>query len=308
MPKEILLFAYEGVQPIDLAGPMQAFNTADEESGGRAYRVKVASTRRCALSLAGGLPVLVSGLPKKSPDTLLLPGGPGVHEARRKPSHLAAVQRMARDARRVGSICTGAFLLASAGLLDGRRAATHWRSCARLAAEFPNIHVENDPIWVCDGRVWSSAGVTAGIDLALALIEEDFGVALALRVARRLVVPIRRHGGQSQHSDTLALQGAAQFGPLIEWITENLKQSLTVDNLADRVGMTPRTFHRHFLERTGATPAEAVERLRLDRARMLLETAYLPLGHVAEQAGFGSAERLRRAFKRRFGVLPREYR
>jgi transcriptional regulator GlxA family with amidase domain len=307
MLRDVLLFIYPGVQPIDLAGPMQAFITADEEMGGGAYRVRTASTQRSAIQLAGGLPVLASSLPRKSPDTLLLPGGPGVHAARKDVACLAAVRRLARGSRRVGSICTGAFLLASSGLLEGREAATHWRACTQLALEFPGVRVRADPIWVRDGSVWTSAGVTAGIDLALALIEEDLGAALALRVARRLVVPMRRSGGQSQHSDTLALQDAAQFGPLLEWIVGNLGRTLTIEVLAERAGMAPRSFHRHFLARTGVTPAEAVERLRLDRARTLLEVVRLPLSAVAEQAGFGSVERFRRAFKRGFGVSPRDY-
>ncbi len=165
-----------------------------------------------------------------------------------------------------------------------------------------------DPIWVRDGEVWTSAGVTAGIDLALALIESDFGSVLALRVARRLVVPMRRSGGQAQHSDTLKLQGNDCFGPLLHWAAENLSSLLTVDELAERAGMAPRSFHRRFVARTGVTPARAIERLRLDHARNLLETAHLPLARVAIQAGFGSEERLRRAFLRHFGVLPRDYR
>jgi transcriptional regulator GlxA family with amidase domain len=238
---------------------------------------------------------------------MLIPGGPGVHLARKDPGLLAAVQRLSLQAERTCSVCTGAFLLASAGLLAGRKAVTHWRACAQLAAEFPDIEVQDDPIWVCDDTIWTSAGVTAGIDLALALIEKDLGVAIALRVARRLVIPIRRAGGQSQHSETLALQSDTQFGPLLEWITANLSLPLTTEQLADQAGMAPRSFHRHFLASTGHTPADMVERLRLDHARLLLEVAHLPLDVVAARSGFGSAERLRRAFRRRFNVPPRDY-
>jgi transcriptional regulator GlxA family with amidase domain len=307
VPKSVLIIVYPQSQPIDIAGPMQAFATADEEVGGDSYCVRVAALRRGVIPLAGGLPVLASGLPRKSPDTLLVPGGPGVHLARGNASYLTAIRRLARGARRVCSVCTGAFLLASSGLLDGRGAATHWRACDQLAAEFPRVRVRPDPIWVRDGTVWTSAGVTAGIDLALALIEEDLGAALAVRVARRLIVPMRRSGGQSQHSDLLALQSASQFGPLLDWMASNLSHALTTEVLAERAGMSLRSFHRHFLARTGATPAEAVERLRLDRARALLEVMRLPLTAVSEQSGFGSPERLRRAFRRRFGVSPREY-
>lgn len=307
MSKTILFLVYPEIQPIDIAGPMQAFITADEEAGGGAYRVRVASLRRGAVALAGAAAILAEPLPRRAPDTLVVPGGPGVHTARANAAYVAATRRLARDARRVCSVCTGAFLLASSGLLDGREVATHWRACDQLAAEFPRLSVRSDPIWVRDGAIWTSAGVTAGIDLALALIEADLGAALALRVARRLVVPMRRSGGQSQHSELLTLQGASQFGPLLEWMAANLSRALTTEMLAERAGMTPRSFHRHFLAQTGTTPAEAVERLRLERARSLLDVMRLPLTAVSQQAGFGSVERLRRAFKRRFGVSPRDY-
>ena len=307
MRRKILILVYPQAQPIDIAGPLQAFATADDEVGGGAYEVRVTAFDRGSVTLAGGLTISASALPQRSPDTLMVVGGPGVHAARANASLLRAVRRLATDARRVCSVCTGAFLLASSGLLDGREAATHWRACGQLAVEFPRVRVRADPIWVRDGRVWTSAGVTAGIDLALALIEDDLGAAVAIRVARRLVVPMRRAGGQSQHSDLLALQSASQFGPLLEWMAKNLSRALTTEVLADQAGMAPRSFHRHFLARTGVTPAAAVERLRLDRARTLLEMKRLSLAEVSAQSGFGSADRLRRAFRRRFGVPPRNY-
>ena len=307
MKRTILFLIYDGVQPIDLAGPMQAFATADEETGGASYEIVVSSIYPGLVQFAGGLQVMGLPLPSGPIHTVLIPGGPGVHMVRKDPNLLAAVQRLSSRAERTCSVCTGAFLLASAGLLEGRKAVTHWRSCAQLAAEFPTIQVQNDPIWVCDRTLWTSAGVTAGIDLALALIENDLGIAVALRVARRLVVPIRRAGGQSQHSETLALQSDNQFGPLLEWIAANLSLPLTTERLADQAGMAPRSFHRHFVAGTGRTPADMVERLRLDHARMLLEVAHLPFEVVAERSGFGSAERLRRAFKRRFNVPTRDY-
>jgi transcriptional regulator GlxA family with amidase domain len=307
MKRTVLLLIYEGVQPIDVAGPMQAFATADEETGGTSYRIVAASLYPGLVGFAGGLQVMGARLPRGPIHTVLIPGGPGVHAVRRDPALLAAVRRLSSRAERTCSVCTGAFLLASAGLLEGRPAVTHWRACAQLAAEFPAIQVQDDPIWVRDGTIWTSAGVTAGIDLALALIEMDLGTAIALRVARRLVIPIRRAGGQSQHSETLALQSDNQFGPLLEWIGANLSQPLTTDQLADRAGMAPRSFHRHFLASTGHTPATMVERLRLDHARLLLEVAHLPLDVVASRSGFGSAERLRRAFKRRFNIPTRDY-
>ncbi len=307
MKRTILFLIYEGVQPIDVAGPLQAFATADEEAGGTSYRIVVSSIYPGLVPFAGGLQVMSVPLPRGPIHTLLIPGGPGVHMVRKDPNLLAAVQLLSVRAERTCSVCTGAFLLASAGLLEGRKAVTHWRACAQLATEFPGIEVQDDPIWVCDKTVWTSAGVTAGIDLALALIQNDLGVAIALRVARRLVIPIRRAGGQSQHSETLALQSDHQFGPLLEWIAANLSLPLTTERLADRAGMAPRSFHRHFLASTGHTPADMVERLRLDRARLLLEVAHLPLDVVAARSGFGTAERLRRAFKRRFNITTRDY-
>jgi transcriptional regulator GlxA family with amidase domain len=298
-PKTIAILVYEGAQPIDIAGPLQAFATANEEAGGEAYRVKVAAVGRSTLDLTGGLRVLVAPPPNRA-DTLVVPGGPGVQ--------VAAVRKLARHARRVCSVCTGAFLLAEAGLLDNRQAVTHWRACARLAAEYPNIQVLNDPIWVRDDHIWTSAGVTAGIDLTLALIEEDLGAALALRVARRLVVYMRRPGGQAQHSAPLALQAADSFGPLMEWMLANLHKPIKVEQLAERSGMAPRSFHRHFLARTQLTPAKAIERLRLDQARTLIETTNLRLITIAARVGFGSEERLRRSFQRSLGVAPNEYR
>jgi transcriptional regulator GlxA family with amidase domain len=207
---------------------------------------------------------------------------------------------------RVG--CTGAFLLAEAGLLNNRKAVTHWRSCAQLATEYPNVRVLNDPIWVRDGQIWTSAGVTAGIDLTLALIEDDLGSPIALQVARRLVVYMRRPGGQAQHSAPLTLQSADAFGPLLEWTLANLDKPLKVDDLADRSGMAPRSFHRHFLARTRLTPAKAIEQLRLDQARALIETTALSLAAVAARVGFGSEGRMRRSFQRALDIAPSEYR
>jgi transcriptional regulator GlxA family with amidase domain len=306
-PRDVVILAYPGAQPIDIAGPLQAFATANEEAGRDTYRVRVAAVGGAALTLAGGLRVLAEK-PPRSVDTLIVPGGPGVHAARKDPRRLAAVRALTRRARRTCSVCTGAFLLAQAGLLTHRKAVTHWRSCARLASEFPDIRVMTDPIWVRDDHIWTSAGVTAGIDLTLALIEADLGPAVALQVARRLVVYMRRPGGQAQHSAPLALQAADAFGPLLDWMLANLEKPLGVEQLAERAGMTPRSFHRHFVARTRLTPAKAVERLRLDQARTMIETTRLSLLAIARRVGFGSEERLRRAFQRALGVAPNEYR
>lgn len=308
MLRDVLLLLYPGAQPIDVSGPLQALTTANEECGDQAYRIRFAALTPGPVLLHGGLPVIASSLPRRMPDTLLVPGGPGVHDARGAPGLLPALRRLAEGARRTCSICTGAFLLAEAGLLDGRRAATHWRSCARLAAEFPAVEVTPDPIWVRDGSVWTSAGVTAGIDLALALIDEDLGPRVAAEVARRLVVYMRRPGGQAQYSAPLSLQVDKTFAPLIAWAAENLHLPLSTEMLAERTTMAPRSFHRHFLATTGATPAKAIEQLRLDRARALMETPHTSVAEIARRTGFGSEERMRRAFVRSFGVGPSEWR
>lgn len=308
MPRDILILAYPGLQPIDLAGPYQAFTSADEEAGGGQYRLRVAAEAAGPVPMQGGLPILATAIPRRAVDTLLIPGGPGVHAARTSPKLLAAVRRHAATARRVTSVCTGAFLLAEAGLLEGRAATTHWRSCEMLAREFPGVRLEPDRIWVRDGATWTSAGVTAGIDLALAMIEEDLGAPLAAKVARRLVVYMRRSGGQSQFSAPLEMQATDSFSGLMDWAERNLHRPLTAEALAERAGMAPRSFHRHFFAATGSTPAKAMERLRIERACALMETTRLSNGAVARQVGFGSEERMRHAFTRSFGVGPSDWR
>ncbi len=308
MARDILFLAYPGVQPLDLAGPYQAFTSANEEAGSEQYRPCVAAEAPGAIPLQGGLPVVATAIPDGPVDTLLLPGGPGMREGRRSPGLLGAIRHHAASARRVSSVCTGAFLLAEAGLLEGRSATTHWRACEQLAREFPAVRVEPDRIWVRDGAIWTSAGVTAGIDLALAMIEEDLGVRLAARVARRLVVYMRRAGGQSQFSAPLEMQATDSFAGLMAWAEENLHLPLTAEALAERAGLAPRSFHRHFVAATGATPAKAIERLRLERACALMETTRLSNGAVARQVGFGSEERMRHAFARGFSLGPTEWR
>jgi transcriptional regulator GlxA family with amidase domain len=215
-------------------------------------------------------------------------------------------------ARRVASVCLGAFVLAWTGVLDGKRAVTHWRYCPRLADGFSRISVEPNAIFVKDGRVWTSAGVSAGIDLALAMIEEDFGHITALDVARRLVVFLKRPGGQSQFSTVLAAQASdveGRFSALHAWIIENIAGDLKVEALARKAGMTPRTFARAYVSRTGMTPASGVEALRVETARLLLESKEIRgVVEVAQRAGFGDDERMRRAFMRHLGVSPSEYR
>jgi transcriptional regulator GlxA family with amidase domain len=243
-------------------------------------------------------------------DTLIAPGGSTNDTAPASPALIAWLAARAPGARRVCSVCTGAFLLAAAGLLEGKRATTHWDYTARLAARFPTVRVECDPIFVRDGTTWTSAGVTAGIDLALALVEEDLGHAVAIAAARDLVMYMKRPGGQSQFSAPLAAQTGAdgRFGELHAWMAANLKEDLRVESLAARAGMSPRTFARAYAARTGRTPARTVELMRLEAARRALEETDRPLKRVAVEVGYGEEQTLRRVFQRRFGVAPSDYR
>jgi transcriptional regulator GlxA family with amidase domain len=247
--------------------------------------------------------------PGEALDTLVVAGGEGAEAAAENPVLVEWVRERAARARRTVSICTGAFLLAEAGVLDGRRATSHWKYCARLAERFPAVHVEPDPIFVCDGPVWTSAGVTAGIDMTLALVEQDLGRSVALAVARYLVVFLKRPGGQAQFSAALALQAADdKFDALNDWINGHLTSDLSLSVLADQAGMSERSFSRHHAEATGQTPARAIERLRVDAARRLLSESRTPVKRIAQRCGFGSEETMRRSFLRLIDTNPQDYR
>jgi transcriptional regulator GlxA family with amidase domain len=304
------------VQILDVTGPLQVFSSANDfvlESGGYPpYDLKVvAQSGAKVMASAAGLKLSTLPLPLASDpvDTLMVAGGQGVDAAAADLAIIDWVQSRALKARRVASVCTGAFLLAASGLLDGRRAVTHWSFCDELARRFPKVRVESDPIFLRDGAVWSSAGVTAGIDLALALVEEDLGVTIALAVARYLVVFMKRPGGQAQFSAALTLQaGDDKFEALHEWINKHLADDLAIPVLANRAGMSERSFIRHYTDATGLTPARAIERLRVEAARRLLSESSLPLKRICQRCGFGSEETMRRSFSRLLGVTPQDYR
>ena len=309
------VLTYPAVQLLDVSGPVQVFASANDlvvNAGGTPpYLLKVVAqggegaTASAGVTLAAG--PLTTG--RDTLDTLLVAGGEGAEAAAENKVLVDWVRRRAGHARRVASVCTGAFLLAAAGLLDGRRAATHWMYCARLARRFPAVQVESDPIFVRDGPVWTSAGVTAGIDLALALVEEDLGRPLALAVARYLVVFLKRPGGQAQFSAALALQAADdRFGALHDWISRHLSDDLSLSVLADQAGMSERSFSRHYAQATGQTPARAIERLRIEAARRLLSESRTPVKRIAQRCGFGSEETMRRSFLRLVAVTPQDYR
>jgi transcriptional regulator GlxA family with amidase domain len=309
------VLAYPAVQLLDVTGPVQVFATANDliavAGGARPYELRVVAQGGENVTASSGVTLAAAPLTKLSEvlDTLLVAGGEGVETAIENPVLVEWVRQRAAQARRVASVCTGAFMLAAAGLLDGRRAATHWKYCTKLAQRFPAVHVEPDPIFVCDGPVWTSAGVTAGIDLALALVEEDLGRSMALAVARYLVVFLKRPGGQAQFSAALALQAADdKFAALHDWINQHLAGDLSLSVLADQAGMSERSFSRHYAEATGQTPARAVERLRVEAARRLLSETRLPVKRIAQRCGLGSEETMRRSFHRLIDITPQDYR
>lgn len=316
-PKKIVFAVYAEATLLDFAGALQVFTTASdlvsEAGGARPYIAQTVSSAGGLIRTSSGLSVDTATLDEAAGpiDTLVLTGGYGVFTAARDRMLVDWIVARAPEARRVCSVCTGAFLLAAAGLLEGRRATTHWRWCARLGEEYPGVRVEQDPIFIRDGDIWTSAGVTAGIDLTLSLVEQDFSRALATDVARRLVVFGRRPGGQSQYSALLALQSAdsdEDFHALHVWMRENVAGDLRIERLAEKAGMGARTFARHYARKIGQTPAKTVEALRLEAARQALEQSAAPIKQIAGRCGFGNEERMRRAFLRRLHVSPSDYR
>lgn len=313
-PLRIEVLAFPDVQLLDVAGPLQVFATANELAEGvlerRPYEQRVVAAQQHIKTSSGlGLSAFPLSSPDVPIDTLVIAGGYGVHAALADQAVVGWVRTRAKRARRVASVCTGAFLLGEAGLLDGKRVVTHWTRCAELTRCYPSAHVETDPIFIADGSVWTSAGITAGIDLCLALVERDQGSELALAVARHLVVFLKRPGGQAQFSTALELQTAdAQFADLHAWMRDYLDRDLSVPVLASKAGMSERSFSRRYLEATGMTPARAVERLRVEAARDLLARTQLPAKRIAMRCGFGSDETLRRSFARLLATTPQEYR
>jgi transcriptional regulator GlxA family with amidase domain len=310
--RRVLVLAVENCQSLDVLGPVEVFDHASREVPG-AYRVElVGPTERGTITMSSGVRLGAASLPEPPPrhGTLLVAGGEGAVAAVEDPAIVDWVARASRRAGRTVSVCTGAYLLAAAGLLDDRRATTHWAFCENLAQSYARVQVDPDPVFIHDGNVWTSAGITAGIDLSLALVEEDLGPVVALAVARALVVFLKRPGGQSQFSRALSAQHAARpaLRELQAWIAAHLDEDLSVAVLAERALMSERSFARAFHREVGQTPAAYVEALRIELARDLLEDGAPSLEAVAQSSGFASAEVLRRAFHRRVGVSPAEYR
>ena len=313
--RAVEVLAYPAVQLLDVTGPLQVFASANDmmaKTGeARPYAIRLVAPNGQSVYASAGVALVADPLPPfEAPvDTLIVAGGEGVDTASVDAVLVDWVRERTGRARRTASICTGAFLLAACGVLDGRRAVTHWQHCAELARRFPAINVESDPIFVRDDSIWTSAGVTAGIDLALALVEEDLGRTIALAVARYLVVFLKRPGGQSQFSEALSLQAAEdKFGVLHDWIGKHLAEDLSLPVLAGQAGMSERSFSRHYAESTGLTPARAVERLRMEGARRLLLDTRLPVKRISQRCGFGSEETMRRSFLRLLSATPQDYR
>ncbi|MGA5314477.1 GlxA family transcriptional regulator [Streptomyces pseudogriseolus] len=310
MPQRtVLVVLYDAVQSLDVTGPVEVFAGAERHTPG-SYRITTASLDGAPVRTTSGLTLVPDGTlgEAPAPHTLVVPGG---HGSRHPDPRLTDwLRRHAPRAERLVSVCTGAALLAAAGLLDGRRATTHWAYSDRLARDHPAVEVDPDPIYVRDGHVATSAGVTAGIDLALALVEEDLGREVALTVARHLVVFLRRPGNQAQFSAQLAAQ-TARREPLREiqrYVTEHPSADLSVEALAARAALSPRHFARAFHAETGTTPGRYVDRVRLEHARRLLEDTGDSVEEISRTCGYGSPEAMRRAFVRTLGSSPAEYR
>ncbi len=313
--KRVIFLTFPGVKLLDVTGPFQAFSDASLRSDMPPLYDPVLT------SLNGGIIQTDTAISlethqldaamDKPADIFLIAGGRGVDLAVEDQRLVEAVSRYARKANRIASVCSGALLLARTGLLEGRRVATHWGRCNTFQEDHPGIDLQPDPVFVKDGNIWTSAGVTAGIDMTLAIIKEDFGARTALAVARELVVYMARPGGQSQFSMALDHQlkdAENRFDRLHQWIRDHLSSDLRVEKLANYMNMSSRTFARLYKEKTGLTPAKAVEAIRIETARNFLEETSLPISTLAARCGFLDDERMRRAFIRQLGVSPSDYR
>jgi len=305
MPHRIAFLLFPGFQQLDVTGPLAAFEVAERARPG-SYRWRFVAATAGAVPSSAGLPIDALPLPRLgSFDTLLVSGGDGVDTARQDEGLLRWLRRVAASPVRIASVCSGSLLLAAAGVLDGRRATTHWGRTREFQRCFPQVRLEPDRIYVRDGPCWTSAGISAGIDLALALVGHDHGDELSRRVAQQLVVYHRRPGGQSQFSPLLEMtRSDGRFAALLGELRGCLAEPLRVEELAARACMSPRHFARAFHAETGSTPARAVERLRVDAARAALAGGGLSVQQVAERCGFGQSERMRRSFVRLLGMPP----
>jgi transcriptional regulator GlxA family with amidase domain len=303
------VLVFPNFQLLDAAGPISVFEIAMRFAG-MAPSIKLFAVAPGPVRSSSGVEMLARGIkPSGAITTLIVAGGEGVEAAAKCETTLALVRAMVKRGVRVASVCSGAFILAEAGVLDGRRATTHWQRTRQFVAAYPKVKLEPDRIFVRDGNIWSSAGITAGIDLALAMAAEDFGDEIAQKTARQLVLYNRRSGGQSQFSSLLELKApAGRFAPLLAWAREHLDAPLTVEDMAEQAGMSSRHFARAFIAETGSTPSKAVERLRIEVARQRVQSSSEAIELVAQSTGFRDPERMRRAFIRAFGQPPQSLR
>lgn len=312
--RRVVVVVYSGAQALDITGPIEVFDTANRRlpDTGVRYRIEFVSADAPLVRTCSGMVIAAEPLDAgDSPiDTLLVPGGWSLKEAMADRELVAWIDRAAGRSRRVASVCGGAFLLAEAGLLNGRRATTHWAFCGEMAQRYPDVTVDREPIFVWDGRFVTSAGVSTGIDMALSLVEADHGAAFALEVARFLVLFFKRNGGQSQFSAVLEAQLAdrAPIRAAQEWILAHLEQPLPVPEIAERANMSLRNFARVFRREVGTPPGQYIEQMRIARARKLLETTELPVAQIARRCGFPAPETFFRSFGRTLELTPNEYR
>jgi transcriptional regulator GlxA family with amidase domain len=311
---KVAVVVFDHVQALDVAGPLDVFAEANTFLPARdKYEVFIVGNQVGSVVCSNGMQLIVSYVYSDfdTPfDLLLIAGGPELPNAKLQSEFLTWLRKQAHDAPRFGSVCNGAFVLARAGLLDGKQVTTHWADARRLADEFPETNVQPDRIFVRDGRLFTSAGVTAGIDLCLSLVAEDWGHELAVRVAKRLVVYIQREGGQSQYSPYLGARQSQDpiVGKVLQYVTEHITDTLSIEQLASAVSVSRRTFSRLFAKYTNITPSAFVEQVRVDAARKLLEETDAPLKTVAFDCGFHSAAHMRTTFSRRIKVTPQQYR
>jgi transcriptional regulator GlxA family with amidase domain len=303
------VLVFPDFQLLDAAGPISVFEIAARVAG-VASSIKLLAARPGPVRSSSGVEMVARGLTSSSAlSTLIVAGGEGVDTEATRDKTLGFVRAVAKRGVRVASVCSGAFILAEAGLLDGRRATTHWRRTKQFLSAYPQVKLEPDRIFIRDGNIWSSAGISAGIDLALAMAAEDFGDEVAQETARQLVLYHRRSGGQSQFSSLLELKApSGRFGALLSWAREHLDAPLTVEDLAEQAGMSSRHFARAFIAETGTTPSKAVERLRIEVARQRVQSSGEAIEQVAQSTGFRDPERMRRAFIRAFGQPPQSLR
>ncbi len=299
---------FRDFQLLDAAGPISVFEIAGRYAGKRPV-IRAIAEKAGPVKSSSGVEMLAQKFPREALDTLIVAGGDGTRHAVRSDATLKFVRAQARRARRIASVCSGAYVLAEAGLLDGRRATTHWQRTPDFLRRYPKIRLEPDRIFVQDGSVWSSAGISAGIDLALAMVAEDYGDEIARETARQLVLYHRRTGRQSQFSTLNELKApTGRFKPLLSWARENLDRPLTVERLAEQAHMSTRHFARAFIAETGVTPSKAIERLRVEVAKSRVQDSREPIELVARATGFSDPERMRRAFIRAFGQPPQSLR